>query len=82
MPDARDRKLAALRQILPEPKQPWDRKADDPGEMARRLNEIAAVLYPQPKVRDRIVAYVAQAGAARASGYWRPPEVTGKDQPT
>jgi hypothetical protein len=66
VPDARDRKLAALRKIIPESAQPWDEHADFPGEMARRLNEIAAVLWPQPTVRARMVAYVARAGTARA----------------
>lgn len=56
-----------IRQILPEPVQPWDHRRDEPSEMAWRLNQIASVLYPATSQRNKIVAYVAAKGEAQST---------------
>jgi DNA-binding CsgD family transcriptional regulator len=67
MGTAAENRNAAIRKVLPEPKYPWDARADDPAEMARRLNEIAAILYPAVTQRDKIIAYVTAWGEAQST---------------
>lgn len=54
--------LAKIRRLVPES---WEERRSGPDANARRLAEIRNVLYPQAKVRARIVALVEEHGALR-----------------
>jgi hypothetical protein len=54
--------LARIRKTLPES---WDPRRSGPEANARRLAEIRDVLYPQAKIRARMVDLVEEHGALR-----------------
>ena len=63
MPHPADRKLAAVRRLLPE----WDQgDPPDPAALTALIGELRAVLYPQATQRAKIVAFVTGRGTARA----------------